>query len=95
MRTVAGAAQYHTVPGVHCLNEAPSNLPASVRTAIVELASQSKLDFGLLLTKYALERLLYRLSVSKHRDAFVLKGSLLFKLWTSDRRPDSYHHVRF
>jgi hypothetical protein len=34
------------------------------------------------LTRYALERLLYRLSVSPHRDAFVLKGALLFTLWT-------------
>jgi hypothetical protein len=31
-----------------------------------------------------LERLLYRLSVSKHRDAFILKGALLFQLWTSE-----------
>jgi hypothetical protein len=50
----------------------------------LNLAGQSKQDFGLLLTKYALERLLYRLSVSKHRDSFVLKGALLFQLWTSE-----------
>ena len=31
-----------------------------------------------------MERLLYRLSVSKHRDDFVLKGALLFQLWTSE-----------
>lgn len=31
----------------------------------------------MLLTKYALERFLYRLSVSPHRDSFVLKGALL------------------
>ncbi|HKT25539.1 MAG TPA: nucleotidyl transferase AbiEii/AbiGii toxin family protein, partial [Terriglobales bacterium] len=38
-------------------------------------------DFGLILVKYGLERILYRLSRSKHRDTFVLKGALLFELW--------------
>lgn len=28
--------------------------------------------------------MLYRLSVSKHRDALVVKGALLFQLWTSE-----------
>lgn len=65
------------------MNKAPTNLPASVRQRLLNLAGQSKQDFGLLLTRYALERLLYRLSVSKHCDAFVLKGALLFQLWTS------------
>jgi hypothetical protein len=45
---------------------------------------QSKQDFGLLLTKHALERLLYGLSASRHHNAFVLKGALLFQLWTSE-----------
>lgn len=34
-----------------------------------------------MLTRYALERLLYRLSQSEHRDVFVLKGAMLFQLW--------------
>ncbi len=59
-------------------------MPASVRQRLLNLANLSKQDFGLLLTKYALEHLLYRLSVSKHRDALVLKGALLFQLWTSE-----------
>jgi hypothetical protein len=33
------------------------------------------------LTRYAIERLLFRLSVSPHRDRFVLKGAMLFSLW--------------
>jgi Nucleotidyl transferase AbiEii toxin, Type IV TA system len=36
----------------------------------------------LILVKYGLERIPYRLSRSKHRDTFVLKGALLFELWT-------------
>ena len=31
--------------------------------------------------RYAVERLLYRLSVSQHRDDFLLKGALLFRSW--------------
>jgi hypothetical protein len=37
---------------------------------------------SLLLTKYALERLLFRIGQSEHRKIFVLKGALLFELWT-------------
>ena len=66
------------------MKKPPLNLPASVRQRLLNLSHQSKQDFGLLLTKYALERLLYRLSVSKHRDVFVLKGALLFQLWISE-----------
>ncbi len=35
-----------------------------------------------MLTRYALERLLYRLSQSEHRDVFILKGAMLFQLWS-------------
>lgn len=59
-----------------------ANIPASVRQRLLNLSQQTNQDFGLLLTKYSLERLLYRLSMSPHRDGFVLKGALLFDLWT-------------
>lgn len=58
------------------------NLPASIRQKLSDLARARKVDFGLILVKYGLERILYRLSRSAHRDAFVLKGALLFELWT-------------
>lgn len=57
------------------------NLGASVRARLLNKARAEKLDFNLLLTRYALERMLYRLSVSKQRDQFLLKGALLFDLW--------------
>jgi Nucleotidyl transferase AbiEii toxin, Type IV TA system len=41
-------------------------------------------DFQILLTRYALERLLYRLSVSAHRDRFILKGAMLFVTCVAD-----------
>jgi hypothetical protein len=61
------------------------NVAASVRQRLLNLARERKEDFGLLLTKYALERVLYRISQSPHRDLFVLKGALLFELWTDER----------
>ena len=57
------------------------NIGASVRDRLLNKARAEKLDFNLLLTRYALERMLYRLSISKQRDQFLLKGALLFDLW--------------
>ena len=57
------------------------NISASVRARLLNKARAEKLDFNLLLTRYALERILYRLSVSQQRDQFLLKGALLFDLW--------------
>ena len=61
--------------------EKSRNLAASVRQRLMNLARAQNEDFQLILTRYALERLLYRLSQSKHRDVFVLKGAMLFQLW--------------
>ena len=61
--------------------EKPRNLAASVRQRLMNLARAQNEDFQLVLTRYALERLLYRLSQSEHRDVFVLKGAMLFQLW--------------
>ena len=66
------------------MKKAATNLPASVRQRLLNLAHENRQDFGMLLTKYALERFLYRLSVSQHRDSFVLKGALLLQVWTSE-----------
>ena len=57
------------------------NLAASVRARLKQHADASKQDFNLTLTHYGLERLLYRLSVSKHASSFLLKGALLFTVW--------------
>jgi predicted nucleotidyltransferase component of viral defense system len=61
-----------------------ANLSASVRQRLLNLATERKEDFGLLLTRYGLERFLYRLSISPHRGGFVLKGALLLQLWTAE-----------
>ncbi|MEY4449263.1 MAG: hypothetical protein RLZZ433_2278 [Pseudomonadota bacterium] len=57
------------------------NIGASVRARIYNKAKADKVNTQFLLTRYALERMLYRLSVSEHRDSFLLKGALLFDLW--------------
>ncbi len=54
---------------------------ASIRARLTRLAHERGQQTELLLTRYAVERLLYRLSISPHRDRFVLKGALLFDLW--------------
>ena len=58
------------------------NVAASVRQRLLNIAHRTGDDFGLVLTRYALERLLYRLSQSKYRDQFVLKGAMLIQVWT-------------
>ena len=60
----------------------PSNLAASVRQRLLNLARERGDEFQLVLMRYGIERLLYRLSQSPHADAFVLKGAVLFQMWT-------------
>jgi predicted nucleotidyltransferase component of viral defense system len=59
----------------------PRNVGASVRQRLLNLAHARGQPMELLLTRYALERLLYRLSVSPHRERFVLKGAMLLATW--------------
>lgn len=60
----------------------PKDIGASVRGRLLGLARERGEDFQLLLTRYANERLLFRLATSKHGSRFVLKGAALFTLWT-------------
>lgn len=57
------------------------NLAASVQARLLNIAKAEGRDYAQVLTKFALERLLYRLSQSSHADSFLLKGALLFDLW--------------
>ena len=58
-----------------------ANIATSIRQRLRNLARERGEDFQQLLVSYALERVLYRLGQSRHRDRFVLKGALLFRLW--------------
>jgi hypothetical protein len=57
------------------------NVAASVRARLLNHARETRQDFNLILTRYAIERLLYRISISPYAGQFLLKGALLFNLW--------------
>lgn len=63
----------------------PANVAASVRARLLNLSRQQNVEFQLVLSEFAIERMLYRLGVSRHVERFVLKGAMLFKLWSGDR----------
>lgn len=60
----------------------------SIRQRLLNHAKTSVEEFQLTLDRYAVERLLYRLSISRHRDDFLLKGAMLFRHWfDQEHRP--------
>lgn len=61
--------------------EKPTNMAASVRAKLKNLADRERLDFQSVLTRYGIERFLYRLSRSPHANRFILKGASLFVAW--------------
>lgn len=54
-------------------NLPPKNIPASVREKLRYIARQCNADFGQILVRYGLERILFRLSRSIYREVFVLR----------------------
>lgn len=54
----------------------------SARQRLLDRSHETGEDYNLLLTRFGIERLLYRLSRSDDADQFVLKGALLFAVWT-------------
>jgi len=65
-------------------NSPIKNLPASVRQRLYNLARERMEDFQYVLTLYALERLLFRMGASPFKKRFVLKGAMLFQIWSPD-----------
>ena len=57
------------------------DIEASVRARLLNIARQRGQTFDLVLTHYAIERLLYRLAESPHAHRFVLKGAMLLMAW--------------
>ena len=57
------------------------DIGASVRARLLGISKEKGLNFDLVLTHYAIERLLYRLAQSRHADRFVLKGAILLMTW--------------
>lgn len=54
---------------------------ASIHARLLNRAKERGEDFNLLLTRYGIERFLYRLSQLPAREVLLLKGALLFDLW--------------
>jgi predicted nucleotidyltransferase component of viral defense system len=63
-------------------HEPRKNTAASIRARLLSLAQSKGEDYQRVLGRYAIERFLYRLGRSSHRDQFALKGATLFTLWT-------------
>jgi hypothetical protein len=59
----------------------PRNLAASHRAKLLTLAQERKEDFQFLLGRWTVERFLFRLGQSRHKDRFILKGAILFIAW--------------
>lgn len=68
--------------------KSPQNIAASIRQRLLNHSKTSKRPFNEILQYYAMERFLYRLSLSQHADHFILKGALMLRIWnTSESRP--------
>ncbi len=59
-------------------------LSRSIQTRLIQHAKHLGVDPNLILNRYAVERLLYRLSRSEHAGRFVLKGALLLLVWLGE-----------
>jgi len=74
-----------TLPGITPgMSSKEANPAASIRARLMNISREQNGDFNRVLTHYGLERLLYRLSTSKYKDEFVLKGAMLFSYWSGD-----------
>ena len=60
------------------MNQNKKNVAHSIFQRLLNRAKTNKEDFNLLLSRYGMERFLYRLSVSPHNDRFILKGPVCF-----------------
>lgn len=58
-----------------------TNLAASVRQRLLNVARASNRPFNEVLQHFAMERFLYRLAASPYTDRFVLKGALMMMVW--------------
>jgi predicted nucleotidyltransferase component of viral defense system len=58
------------------------NMAVSVRQRLLNLSRETGERFQNLLTRYGIERLVYRLTQSRHSADFILKGANLFYVWT-------------
>lgn len=63
------------------MNKVIKDPAASIRARLLNHAKSTKDDFTRVLTRYAIERLLFRLSQTEAAERYVLKGAMLFVTW--------------
>lgn len=63
------------------LKRSPKNVPHSVKARLLQGAKERQENFNVTLARYVMERFLFRLSRSPHRESFVLKGANMFLVW--------------
>lgn len=66
------------------MTSARDGLARSLQVRLARHAKAIGVDPNLVLTRYAAERFLYRLSRSLHAERFVLKGALLLLVWLGE-----------
>ena len=66
------------------MSGARDGLARSIQVRLARHAKEIGSDSNLVLTRFAVERFLYRLSRSAHADRFILKGALLILAWLGD-----------
>lgn len=59
-----------------------SQIKHQINKQLRAYSKSHKIDHNFILMRYAGERLIYRMSLSRYSDIFVLKGAMLFSLWT-------------
>jgi hypothetical protein len=57
------------------------NVAASIRQRLYNKSKDINLPFEEIVRRYAMERFLYRLSLSEYRERLILKGALMFAVW--------------
>jgi hypothetical protein len=76
------------------MSEMTANLAASVRQRLLNGARERGEEFQLTLTRYGIERLLYRLGRSPRRDDFILQGAALYAVWSKEASDVAYRPTR-
>ncbi len=77
-----GSKRDAAIPGGSRMNPDKKRNPGhSVFQRLLNYAKKQQVDFNLLLFRYGIERLLYRLSISPYSEVFILKGASLFIVW--------------
>ncbi|NGX37356.1 MAG: hypothetical protein K1000chlam2_00510 [Chlamydiae bacterium] len=68
---------------VKTIERPKKNLGESIRQRLKNLSEKRSRPFDEILRYYAMERFLYRLSISPYAEKFFLKGGLILKVWDS------------